>query len=189
MSEGGLHPPRGPGAEPGAGAEAQGGAAPGGAVQIRRAAPGDAAAICAIANPIIRDTVITFNSVEKTVEEVAAQIREGRPYWVAGAPGAVIGYASYGAFRHGSGYRHTREHSIALAPEAWGRGIGRALMEALCAAARAEGVHVLIAGVGGENPAGQRFHAALGFAEIARLPQVGRKFGRWQDLVLMQKFL
>lgn len=62
-------------------------------------------------------------------------------------------------------------------------------MTDLMAAAKAEGCHSMFAGVSGENPEGVLFHKAIGFAEVARLPQVGRKFDRWMDLVLMQKFL
>lgn len=62
-------------------------------------------------------------------------------------------------------------------------------MAAVEADAAASGVHALMAGVSGENATGVAFHRAMGFETVARLPQVGWKFGRWHDLVLMQKFL
>ena len=133
--------------------------------------------------------MVTFNSIEKRPAEIVEAMEGGAPYWVATEAGRVVGYASYGPFRRGVGYDRTREHSIVLAPDSWGRGAGRALMAALCAHAAAAGVHSLFAGVSGENSAGVAFHAALGFAEVARLPEVGWKFDRWHDLVLMQKFL
>ena len=101
----------------------------------------------------------------------------------------IIGYACYFPFRSGPGYRHTKEHSIALLPEARGTGVGRRLMALLEDHARAREVHSLFAGVSGENPDGVAFHKAIGFAEVARLPEVGHKFGRWMDLVLLQKML
>ncbi|MBY6151999.1 GNAT family N-acetyltransferase [Vannielia litorea] len=157
--------------------------------QVRRAQPGDAEAICGLINWVIRDTIVTFNSIEKTPEEIAGAIEAEQPFWVAEVEGRVLGYVSYGPFRNGVGYAHTKEHSIVVRPEVAGQGVGRALMAALCAHAREAGVHSLFAGVSGENAAGVEFHAALGFAEVARLPEVGRKFDRWHDLVLMQKFL
>ncbi|QDC09003.1 N-acetyltransferase family protein [Oceanicola sp. D3] len=156
--------------------------------EVRRAAPEDAGPICELINWVVRETVVTFNSVEKVPDEIAAAMEQA-PFWVTEQAGRVVGYASYGPFRGGVGYGRTKEHSIAVRPEAWGRGAGRALMAALCAHASAAGVHSLFAGVSGENEAGARFHAALGFQEVARLRQVGWKFDRWHDLVLMQKFL
>lgn len=161
---------------------------------LRPARAGDAAGIAAIWNPIIRDSVATFTTAEKSVTALACEITsrqaEGLGYLVAeGDGGAIAGFACYFQFRGGPGYARTMEHTIHLAPAAQGRGLGRALMAGLCDHARARGVHSLWAGISGENAAGVAFHRALGFAEVARLPQVGHKFGRWMDLVLMQRFM
>jgi phosphinothricin acetyltransferase len=160
---------------------------------IRPAGAGDVAGILAVWNPAIRDTLATFNSAEKSAPEVAALIAgrqaAGRAFVVAEAAGAIAGFATYDQFRGGVGYARTMEHTIMLGPAAQGRGLGRALMAAIEDHARAGGVHSLLAGVSGGNPAGQAFHAALGYRVAAVLPQVGFKFGRWLDLVLMQKFL
>jgi phosphinothricin acetyltransferase len=155
---------------------------------IRPARPEDAPAIAAIWNRVIRDTVATFTTAEKDPAALAAGIQT-QPYWVAEEAGEILGFATYFQFRGGPGYAHTMEHSVHLDPSAQGRGLGRALMATLEDHARAHGVHSLFAGISGENVAGIAFHAALGYAHAARLSQVGRKFGRWHDLVLMQKFL
>ncbi|MFT4151522.1 MAG: GNAT family N-acetyltransferase [Paracoccaceae bacterium] len=159
---------------------------------IRDAVAEDAAQIAAFWSPLIERTAVTFNPVAKTPADVAAMIADrqaaGHAFLVADE-GGVLGFASYAQFRGGAGYARTMEHTIILSPQAQGRGIGRALMAGVEAHARAAGHHSLIAGVSAENPAGRAFHAALGYAEIAVLPQVGWKFGRWIDLVLMQKIL
>lgn len=161
-----------------------------GTPEIRPARAADAAEIAAFWNPMIRDTAVTFSTEERTAERIAADIAARGPlFLVAEAAGRVTGFATAFQFRGGPGYRHTMEHTIILAPGSHGRGTGRALMTALEAAAREAGVHSLIAGVSAENAAGLAFHAACGFSEAARLPEVGHKFGRWMDLVLMQKML
>jgi phosphinothricin acetyltransferase len=155
---------------------------------IRPATSADAAAIAAFWNPLIRETLVTFNPVEKTAEEIASMITTREGFLVAD-DGDVLGFATYAQFRGGLGYAFAQEHTIILAPAAQGRGLGRALMDALADHARAHGHHILMAGVSGSNPAGIAFHAALGFAEVGRVAQAGWKFGRWHDLVLMQKML
>ena len=133
---------------------------------------------------------MTFTTVEKTAEGLADDLAaRGDAFLVAESAGRILGFASYGPFRGGPGYAHTAEHSVILAEEARGRGVGRALMARLEAQARAQGIHVLIAGVSGENDAAIGFHRAIGFTQAARLPEVGRKFGRWMDLVLLHKRL
>ncbi|SHG43096.1 GNAT family N-acetyltransferase [Cognatishimia maritima] len=157
---------------------------------IRNAKAGDAERIAEIWNAEIRNGVSTFNSVEKSIPEIEDQIQSrGAAFQVADHAGAVIGFATYFPFRNGIGYAFSKEHTIDLSPEARGTGAGRALMEALLSVAKAEGVHSMMAGIAGENTAGVRFHAALGFNEVARLPEVGYKFNRRMDLILMQKFL
>lgn len=160
---------------------------------IRLAGAWDADDIARIWNPVIRDSAITFNSVEKDpntlVRFMTGRANEGHATFVAEAEGAVVGFATYGQFRGGVGYARTMEHTVVLAEEARGQGLGRALMEAVEGHARDGGAHSMLAGVSGENPAGVAFHAALGYSELVRLPEVGWKHDRWLDLVLMQKML
>ena len=157
---------------------------------IRAAAERDAQAVTDLVNNLVRNTTVTFTSDPKTVEETVASIRErADAFFVAEVDGAVVGFATLFPFRHGPGYGWTKEHSIVLAPAARGRGVGRALMSMLEDAARSAGVHNLVAGVSAENTAGIAFHTAIGFEEVGRLPEVGRKFDRWLDLVRMQKRL
>jgi L-amino acid N-acyltransferase len=160
---------------------------------IRDVRAADAAAIAAIWNPIIRDTDITFTSVEKTEAGIAALIADrlsaGDAFLVAGSDGGLVGFASYCQFRAGPGYARTMEHTIILAPAARGRGIGHALMTALVEHAQGRGVRSLIGGLSGTNRSAIGFHARAGFVEVGRIPEAGWKFGRFHDLVLMQKML
>lgn len=160
---------------------------------IRPAEEDDIPAILAIWNPIVRCTLATFTDQERTPEVLAALLAErraaGHAFLVTEESGKVVAFATFGPFRGGPGYRHSFEHTILIAPEARRRGLGRKLMTALEQAARAAGGHVLFAGVSAANPEGLAFHAALGYREAARLSEVGRKFGRWLDLVLMEKRL
>ena len=154
---------------------------------IRRATLGDAPAIRTIWNDLIRNTTVTFNSVEKSQTEVAKFLKD-RPIFVADT-GKVVGYATFGAFRGGVGYQHIAEHSIVLTQDAQGQGLGRKLMTALYAEAKENDISSLIAGISGENTAGRAFHTQLGFEEVGHIPNAGRKFDRWISLVFMQKHL
>lgn len=160
---------------------------------IRPARPADAPALAALLNHWIEHTAVTFNPVPKTEEDIllmlAAKSAAGHAFLVADEAGQVVGQASYGQFRAGEGYRTCMEHSISLLPGTPRKGLGRALLTAIEDHARAGGAHQMIAGVSGENPDGQAFHARLGYRHLATIPEAGFKFGRYMDLVLMQKFL
>ncbi|MCR8722973.1 GNAT family N-acetyltransferase [Frigidibacter sp. ROC022] len=160
---------------------------------IRPARAEDVPALLALWNPVIRDTIVTFSSEEKTADSLSAMIAArhaaGRAFFVAEVDGVAQGLATYDQFRGGNGYAHAMEHTVILADAARGRGLGRALVAAVEDHARAAGHHAMMAGVSAENAAGVAFHGRLGYREVGRLPEVGRKFGRWLDLVLMQKLL
>lgn len=152
---------------------------------IRPATTDDAPWITDIWNGIIADTLVTFTSVPKTVDKVAEMI---------GTSTVLVaddraGFATYGPFRSGPGYAATVEHTVLLSGSARGQGTGTTLMTALMDAALADGHHVMVAAISGENAPAVAFHAALGFEMVAHMPQVGRKSGRWLDLILMQKVL
>ncbi len=167
-------------------------------VTIRDASVDDAPAITDIYNALIRTTTIAWSEQLQSVAERIAwserQHAEQFPILVAvdEGNGAVIGFASYGHFRGAGvwpGYRFTVEHTIHLGQSHWKCGIGRRLIESLIARAVAANIHVMVGAVDGANEASLRFHEKLGFEIVARLPEVGRKFDRWLDLVLVQKML
>jgi phosphinothricin acetyltransferase len=101
----------------------------------------------------------------------------------------VLGYASYGPFRAFDGYRLTVEHSVYVSESARRRGVASALLVAIEAEARRAGMHVIVGGIAADNEPSLRLHRKLGYVETARMPEVGQKFGRWLDLVFMQKVL
>lgn len=162
-------------------------------MKIRPATNRDLAGIQAIWNPVIRDTTIIFASDLRDLDRIAAIIADrraaGREFLVADDGGVVLGFCTYDQFRAGNGYAHAMEHTVMVSPAARGTGVGRALMSEIESHARERGAHCMIAGVSAENEAGIAFHEHLGYAHVARIPQVGCKFGRWLDLILMQKFL
>lgn len=162
-------------------------------MKLRAARAGDAEGLAGIVNHYIRETTISFNETEKTAEDMAAAVTDrlvvGHGFVVAEQDGALLGYATYGPFRGGTGYRETLEHTVLLRPGAVGQGIGRALMAALEEEAHEAGVHSLIGGISAENSGGIDFHRRIGFIEVGRVAQAGLKAGRRIDLVLMQKLL
>ena len=159
---------------------------------IRPATLADAPAICVLWNTLISDTTATFTNTAKTPGEVADLITQrhagGHAFLVADE-GGLLGYATYAQFRGGDGYATCMEHSINLAPASMGKGVGRRLMAAVESHTRAQGAHQMLAGISGENIAAVAFHSAVGYVQIATIPQAGCKFGRFIDLVLVQKFL
>jgi phosphinothricin acetyltransferase len=165
-------------------------------VTVRAAAPPDLPALTDISNALLATTTHEWTEALHTVEErsewLEAQRERGFPVFVAVDGGEVVGWAAYGDFRdtrRWPGYRCTVEHSIHVREDCWGRGVGRALMHALADHARSAGKRVMVAGIDASNVRSIAFHERLGFFEVARMPEIGEKFGLRLDLVLMQRFV
>ncbi|PWC46770.1 GNAT family N-acetyltransferase [Azospirillum sp. TSA6c] len=161
--------------------------------RIRAAEEADLPAILAILNDAILNTTAVWSLTPVTLDQRRAWMADhqakGMPVLVCEQDGVVVGFASYGEFRAWEGYKHTVEHSIYVDSTVRGRGIGRSLLAALLDDAKLNGKHMIVAGIEAENTASIRLHAGFGFVEAGCLRQVGRKFDRWLDLLLMQKHL
>lgn len=163
--------------------------------QIMPAEPADAEAIAAIyAHHVIHGTA-TFEIEPPDAAEIAARMGRvraaGLPWLVAReeASGAVIGYAYASAFHPRAAYGRTCEDAIYIAHDRLGQGLGKALLAALLEACTAAGQRQMIALIAGTEPASIALHARAGFTEAGRLASVGRKHGRWLDVVYMQRGL
>jgi len=164
---------------------------------VRDAVIEDMAAVRDIYNALVPSTTVAWTEVPETLRQRQEWFRhlarDGYPVLVAvDGSGEVIGFAAYGSFRGAGrwpGYRHTVEHTIHVREDRWGLGAGRRLLEELIVRARAAGMHVVVGAIDGANDASLRFHERLGFVEVARMPEVGRKFDQWLDLVLVQLVL
>ncbi len=163
---------------------------------LRMAQEADAPGILAILNHVIANTTAIYTDRPETLEERLAWIRHrrsfGYPVLVAecARQGGIIGFASFGDFRGGwAGFRNTVEHSVHVREDARGRGVGQTLVATLAEQAREMGKHVLVASVDAANERSLHMHEKLGFRRVAHMPQVGCKFGRWLDLVMLQLVL
>lgn len=162
-------------------------------MRIRPVRPADLPVLLEIYNDAVVHTTSSWDLLPWTpvehAEWYADKAVHGHPVVVADDAGEILGYAAYGPFRPKAGYAATMEHSVYVRPQHQGRGIGRALLVAIIEAAHADGVHALIGGLSSDNEVSLGLHRSLGFVEVGRLPEVGRKFDRWLDLVLVQIIL
>lgn len=165
-------------------------------IRVRHATRDDLPAVRDLFNALIATTTIAWREQAASLDEMGAwftqQQAAGNPVLVADLDGVVAGYTCWSDFRGGDRftcYRQTVEHTIHVNSDQHRQGLGRVLLTALIDEARGRDVHVMVAGVDADNTASIAFHLDLGFTEVARMPEVGRKFDRWLDLVLLQLVL
>lgn len=161
---------------------------------VRPSRDEDVAAITAIYRHHVLHGTGTFEIDPPTEADMAARRADvrtkGLPYLVAEHEGQVLGFAYANWFKPRPAYRFSAEDSIYVADSARGQGVGRLLLDALSHEAEAVGVRKLLAVIGDSGNAGSiGVHRAAGFSEIGVMRSVGWKFGRWLDIVLMEKSL
>jgi phosphinothricin acetyltransferase len=163
-------------------------------IEVRPAVDIDLPAILEIYNDIIATSTAVYTGASTSLAERAswraARIAAGYPVLVAVDAGEVLGFGSFGDWRSAwPGYRYTVEHTVHVRADRRVQGVGSALLERLIVEAGLIGKHVMVGAIDAANEASIRFHARLGFAQVAHFRQVGRKFDRWLDLVFMQRLI
>ncbi len=158
---------------------------------IRSVGEQDIAALVAIYNHYIRNSVATFEEVELTAVEMAGRVKKvldaGYPWLVAEQAGKLVGYAYASRWRERVAYRYSVESSVYLAADAGGHGWGTRLYTELFDQLKALGVHAVIGGITLPNPASVALHEKMGMRKVGELPEVGFKQGQWLDVGYWQR--
>lgn len=164
-----------------------------GAMQVRPATRDDLPAIVEIYNEAVLNTTASYDyephSMEQRVAWFDAHEQRQQPVFVAVENSIVLGWSSLSSFRERIGYRFTVENSVYVGVSHRGRGVGAALMPPLIESAQALGMRAIIAAIDAENDISIRLHARFGFVTVGHFKQVGFKFGRWLDVVYMERLL
>jgi L-amino acid N-acyltransferase YncA len=153
---------------------------------IRHATLEDGAAIAAIYNHYIANTVVTFEEEPVDAAEMAGRVRDtrkyGLPWLVAVEADRVVGYGYLTKWKSRCSYRYSVESSICFAPDTTGRGLGSEVYRHLIDAARALGLHAIIGGVSLPNPASTALHEKFGFKQVAHFRETEFKLNQWIDV-------
>ena len=159
---------------------------------IRTATLADAPAIREIYNHEVENTTATMDLVPRSLADQEQWISDRSGAFatiVAEVDGLVVGFAAFSPYKERAAYRPTVEDSVYVRRDLGGRGIGKALLTALIDVAASSGFHSMMARIEASGAASRALHTACGFREVGVEVEVGRKFNRWIDMVLMQRLL
>lgn len=159
---------------------------------VRLARPDDAAALLDIYNLEVQTSTVTFDILPRTLDEQRRWLtaRSGaHAVIVAERDGEVVGFASLSPWRPRPAYATSVEDSVYVRRDQQGRGVGRLLLDELVEVARAHGFHAVFARIVGGHESSVRLHRSVGFDVVGTEREVGRKFGRWLDVVVMELLL
>ena len=161
-------------------------------IELRAAAPGDVEAIRTIYNPEVVGSTATFDLVARTAAEQAAWLRAhagAYPAIVAVEADQIVGFGSLSPWRDRPAYSTSAEDSVYVQRDQWGRGRGRLLLDELVRLGNLHGFHALFARIVDGHQASIVLHQRCGFEVVGVEKEVGRKFGQWLDVVVMERLL
>ncbi len=162
-------------------------------MEVRLARSEDAEAIRAIYNREVLGGTVTFDLVERSPDDQQVWLDEhsgAHPAVVAvDGRGRVSGFGSLSPYRSRPAYRTTVEDSVYVHRASRGQGVGRAVLDELIDLAGAHGFHAIMARIVGDHEASIRLHQGCGFELVGIERQIGRKFGRWLDVAIMQRLI
>jgi len=161
-------------------------------MRVRLATSDDVEATRAIYNIEVTESTVTFDLVPRSTEEQRSWLtaRSGaHAVLVAEDEGEVVGFASLSPFRDRPAYSTTVENSVYVRRDPRGKGVGKLLLDELITVATSPGFHAVIARIVGDHEASIALHRSLGFEVVGTEREVGRKFGRWLDVLEMQRLL
>lgn len=161
-------------------------------VNLRLARPEDAEATRAIYNTEVTGSTVTFDLVPRSIEDQLAWLdqRSGAmAVVVAEVDGQVVGFASLSPYRDRPAYATTVEDSVYVHADFRSQGVARALLAEILDIAVARGFHAVMARIVGGHDASISLHTSLGFEIVGTEREVGRKFGKWLDVLIMQRML
>lgn len=163
-------------------------------MHVRPATRSDLPAILTIYNDAVLNTAASYDYEPRTLEHreawFEAHERHGLPVFVVETgPAGVVGWSSLSHYHDRKGYQFTVENSIYVAPAHRGCGLGKLLLAPLIESAGTLGLHAIIAAIDAENVPSLRLHERFGFVRVGHFKEVGFKFGRWLDVIYMQRLL
>ena len=150
---------------------------------IRAPKPEDAAAVAALYNHYVLHSTASFETEPLDAEQMRSRLESATARLVCEREGAIVGFGYTHDWKERAAYRHTQEVTVYVASDSTGLGIGRRLVERLVAACRTTECHALVACITADNEPSRRLFESIGFRRVSHFEQVGRKFGRWLDVV------
>lgn len=162
-------------------------------IKIRNYQTGDLETIVGILNYYIENSTALYDYNPRTAGQQQQifdeKLQKGFPVIVATIDDRLVGFGYYSEFRFREAYKFTVEHSVYVAPDAHGKGIGKVVLESLIDLAKQQKLHTMVAVIDSENEGSIRFHEQFGFEIVGNIKESGFKFDRWLHSIIMQLIL